>query len=111
MWAFGGPALAAGPARLTGEITDQAGALGARRGDVQGAIAQLYNLDRIKLYVVYVPDFDGLGPTTWLDDTTALSALGARDILLGVATSDRSYAISADSAIGLSKRQLDSISS
>lgn len=111
MWASGAPALATGPVRLAGEITDQAGALGARRGEVQGAVAELYNLDRVNLYVVYVPTFSGLNPATWLADTAALSGLGVRDILLCVATSDRGYAISADSAMGVSARQLDSIGS
>jgi TPM domain len=111
MWALGAPALATGPVRLSGEITDQAGALGDRRGDVQAAITRLYDQDRVKLYVVYVPSFSRLSPAAWINQTATLNRLGVRDVLLGVATSDRGYAISADPAMGLSATQLDSISS
>jgi hypothetical protein len=108
--ALASPALAAAPVRLSGEITDPAGVLGAHRGAVQAAITRLYDQDRVKLYVVYVANFSGLSPTTWVDHTAARNGLGARDILLGVATTDRNYAISADPAMGLSATQLDAVS-
>ena len=108
--ALGSPALAAAPVRLSGEITDQAGALGAHRSAVQAAITRLYDQDRVKLYVVYVANFPGLSPTTWVDHTAARNGLRTRDILLGVATTDRNYAISADPAMGLSTTELDAVS-
>jgi tetratricopeptide (TPR) repeat protein len=104
-------AQAQSPVRLSGEITDHSGALGGRRAPVQAAITRLYDQDRIKLYVVYVPGFSGLSPTAWVDRTAVLNGLGTRDILLGVATADRNYAVSADPNIGLSTTQLDSVSS
>ncbi len=104
------PALAVAPGRLSGEITDPAGVLGARRGEVQAAITRLYDQDRVKLYVVYVASFSGLSPTAWVDHTAALNGFGTRDVLMGVATTDRNYAISADPAAGLSTTQLDSVS-
>jgi uncharacterized membrane protein YgcG/tetratricopeptide (TPR) repeat protein len=105
------PALAEAPTRLSGEITDPVGALGVRRGDVQAAITHLYDASRIKLYVVYVHSFSGLTPTAWVDRTAALNGLGTRDVLLGVATTDRNYGLSADPAMGLSATRLDSLSS
>jgi uncharacterized membrane protein YgcG len=105
------PAWAQPPLRLSGEITDQASALGARRAEVQAAITQLYDKDRIKLYVVYVASFSGLSPTAWVDQTAAMNGFGSRDVLLGIATADRNYAVSADPAMGLSTTQLDGISS
>jgi hypothetical protein len=104
-----GPALAEAPVRLAGEITDHSGALSGRRAEVQTAITDLYNKDRIKLYVAYVQSFSGLSPTAWVDQTAAKNGLGSRDILLGVATSDRNYAVSADPNIGLSATQLDAV--
>lgn len=104
------PALAVAPGRLSGEITDPAGVLRDHRGGVQAAITRLYDQDRIKLYVVYVPSFSRLSPTAWVDHTAALTGLGARGILMGVATTDRNYAISADPAMGLSPTQLHSVS-
>jgi len=108
---LGAPAQAAAPGRLSGEITDHAGALGSRRTDVQAAITQLYDRYHVKLYIVYVPSFSGLSPTAWVDRTAATNGLGTRDILLGVATSDRNYAVSADPAMRLSTTQLDAVSS
>ena len=107
--ALASPALAAAPLRLSGEITDPAGVLGAHRGAVQAAITRLYDQDRVKLYVVYEANFSGLSPTTWVDHTAARNGLGTRDILLGVATTDRNYAISADPAMGLSTTELDAV--
>jgi hypothetical protein len=108
-FALARPALAEAPTRLYGEITDTAGALGPDRAKVQTAITHLYDTDRIKLYVVYVRSFSGLTPTAWVDHTAALSGLGTRDVILGVATSDRNYAVSADPGLGLSRSQLDTI--
>jgi hypothetical protein len=104
-----GPALAASPLHLTSEITDQSGALGDQRASVQAAINTLYARDRIKLYVVYVPTFSGMSATSWVDQTAAMNGLGSRDILLGVATGARNYAVSADPNIGLSTTQLDKV--
>jgi uncharacterized membrane protein YgcG len=104
-----GPALAAAPLHLTSEITDQSGALGDQRAAVQAAINDLYARDRIKLYVVYVPTFSGQSATSWVDQTAATNGFGSRDILLGVATGDRNYAVSADPNIGLSTTQLDKV--
>jgi hypothetical protein len=104
------PALAEAPTRLHGEITDYAGALGPQRSEVQAAITHLYDSDRIKLYVVYVYSFSSLSPTAWVDRTAALNGLGTRDVILGVATTDRNYAVSADPSLGLSRTRLDTIS-
>jgi hypothetical protein len=106
-----GSALAVGPVRLTSSITDQTGAVAARRPEVQASINQLYAQYRIKLYVVYVATFSGLSPTSWVDRTAVLNGLGTRDILMGVATSARNYAISTDPSTGLSRTQVDSVSS
>jgi tetratricopeptide (TPR) repeat protein len=63
------PALAEAPTRLYGEITDNAGALGPHRAEVQAAIIHLYDTDLIKPYVVYIHSFSGLTPTAWADRT------------------------------------------
>ena len=107
--ALASPALAVAPSRLSGEITDPADVLGAHRGAVQAAITRLYDQDRVKLYVVYVPNFSGLSPTAWVDHAAVRNGLGTRDILMGVATTDRNYAINADPAMGLSTTELDAV--
>ncbi len=80
------------PFRLSTYVTDSAGALTvAQRGDVAGAIEQLYNDRRVRLWVVYVEDFSGQGAESWAQSTYRTSDLGNHDALLVVATVDRSY--------------------
>lgn len=87
-----GAASADPPARLPNQITDQARALdGGERSDVQAAIDQLYDSRKLRLWVVFVPDFDGQAAASWAQRTATLSALGDRDIILAVATVDREY--------------------
>lgn len=94
----------------TSQITDRAGALAP--GDVssvQQALNSLYNTDRLKLFVVYVKNFSGASPTTWVDDSAIRGGFGRRDILLGIATQARQYAVSTDQDLGLSTQQLDDV--
>ncbi|MGW4333750.1 TPM domain-containing protein [Rhodococcus koreensis] len=90
------PAIASAdaPFRLPGQITDTVGVLDAdQQSDVQAAIDQLYDDHKVRLWVVYVPDFNGLGAGPWADQTAQASSLGDRDALLAVATVDREYAL------------------
>jgi hypothetical protein len=91
--ALAAPASADPPARLPGQITDSGGALGAGRAEVQAAIDRLYDEHRLRLWVVYVDGFDGVGGTGWAERTADASALGDRDVLLAVATAEREYSL------------------
>ncbi|MFC5285947.1 TPM domain-containing protein [Actinokineospora guangxiensis] len=91
--ALAAPASADPPARLPGQITDSGGALGGGRAEVQAAIDRLYDEHRLRLWVVYVDGFDGVGGTDWAERTADVSALGERDVLLAVATADREYSL------------------
>lgn len=87
-----GTASADQPSRLAGQITDSVEAIDdGQRSDVQAAIDDLYNNDRIRLWVVYVADFDNMDPADWATATAKASGFGDRDALLAVATVDRSY--------------------
>ncbi|MGH3724175.1 MAG: TPM domain-containing protein [Mycobacterium sp.] len=79
------------PFRVPGYVTDRAKVL-KNPARVRAAIDQLYNKQKVRLWVVYVDSFDGTDPQTWADRTTKASGLGARDALLAVATEERSYA-------------------
>ncbi|QNG18432.1 TPM domain-containing protein [Rhodococcus triatomae] len=82
------------PMRLPGQITDPAGALdSAELAQVQESIDQLYDNERVRLWVVFVPDFAGQVGTQWADRTLQMSGLGDRDALLAVATVAREYAL------------------
>ncbi|MGE2719635.1 TPM domain-containing protein [Mycolicibacterium celeriflavum] len=99
------------PFRLSGYVTDNAGALdSAGRAEVTSAIDSLYNSRRTRLWVVYVDSFDRQSAETWANNTMRLSDLGSYDALLAVATVDRAYAfLVPDSATELSSSRVDSI--
>jgi len=88
------PAAATPPERLRGQLTDNAGALDdGGRASATAAIDKLYDARKIRLWVVFVEDFTGDSGPTWTEDTATLSSLGERDVLLAVATDDRSYGL------------------
>jgi TPM domain len=104
------PARADTPFSPTGQVTDRVGALSSSQlKSVQAALASLYAKDRLKLFVIYVKDFSGQSPTSWADQSATLGGMGRRDLLLGIATGARQYAVSADPDVGLSAKQLDDV--
>ena len=85
------------PFRVQNQVTDNAGVLSSsQRADVQAAVDRLFNDRRIKLWVVYVKTFDGLGWLSWSQRTEQLSDFGTDDALLAIATEDRSFAFNVD---------------
>ncbi|MGW4843992.1 TPM domain-containing protein [Nocardia brasiliensis] len=70
---------------------------------------QLYADHQVRLWVVYVRDFGGLGSQQWADQTAAESDLGARDLLLAIATQDRAYRLAGNAPSGVSDAELDSL--
>ncbi|MFJ2740517.1 TPM domain-containing protein [Streptomyces sp. NPDC087440] len=93
-----------------GQITDKAGALGAKRGEVAKALNRLYADHRLQLFVVYVRDFSGRSAQSWADTTATRNGLGRDDVLLAVATKDRQFAYSVDQDSRLSDAQLAEVS-
>ena len=104
------PAHAVGPITLSsGQITDQVGALGSARGQVQSAINQLFQSRGIDLHVAYVSDFSGQSPTAWADETASRNGMGVNDVLLAVATSARQYAFSVDSTFPVNDSAMNQV--
>ncbi|MFI6212835.1 TPM domain-containing protein [Nocardia brasiliensis] len=98
------------PARLDTYVVDPAKALDQGQLDqVRSAVNQLYADHQVRLWVVYVRDFDGLGSQQWADQTAAKSDLGTRDLLLAIATQDRAYRLEGDAPSGVSDAELDSL--
>ncbi|MEU5870356.1 TPM domain-containing protein [Glycomyces sp. NPDC047369] len=109
-----GPATAARatpPITLSGQITDQVDALGDRTADVQDAIDDLESSTGIGLYVAYIDSFDAYSPQTWADTSAVDSGLGSDDLLLAIATGDRRYTWSVDTAFPLTDTQLNEVAS
>lgn len=106
----GGPALADPPPDLgSGYLRDDAGVIGDRPS-VEAAIDDAYARTGVSLFVVLVPSFDDPDDAYgWADATARRNDLGVNDVLLAIATDDRSYAWSADLGT-LSDAQLDAMS-
>ena len=110
VWLGAGAAQATGPITLSaGQITDQVGALGSAKSQVQAAIDRLYQDKGIDLHVAYVEDFGGIAPTTWADTTAQRNGMGVNDVLLAVATGARQYAFSVDNGFPVSQSALDQV--
>nr|WP_246280983.1 TPM domain-containing protein [Cellulomonas humilata] len=99
-----------GPLSLTGEITDQVGALDGSESEVQAALDQLAQDTSLQLYVVYVADFGGADPVEWAQETAQRSGLGSQDVILAVATDARRYALAPETVEGLSSSQVEAAS-
>lgn len=105
-----GPAVADQPMRLNEYVTDSAQALdGPQRDTVRASVDALYTAHRERLWVVYVHDFGGVDPQTWGERTATASGFGDRDVLLSIATADRSYAFTGALPPSVSDSELDSL--
>lgn len=103
-------AAAQPPTRLDTYVVDTAKTLDKGQLDrVRSAVDQLYADHQVRLWVVYVHDFDGLGPQRWAEQTAGKSGFGERDLLLAVATGDRAYALDGNAPSGVSDAELDSL--
>ncbi|MEU3446062.1 TPM domain-containing protein [Streptomyces thermolilacinus] len=98
-----------GPLDRRGQITDRVDALGLRAPEVARALDRLYDEHRLQLFVVYVRDFSGRSPQDWADATADLGGLGTDDVLLAVATRERTYAYTADVEGRLTQARLDEV--
>jgi hypothetical protein len=93
-------------------VLDTVGAIDGREAEVQSALDSLFERADIGLYVVFVDSFSNPDdPIDWADETALDNFLGANDVLLAVAVTDRLYAISIDDAFPLSGSQLDRVES
>ncbi len=101
-------AEAEAPFRLPQQITDHAGALGDRAGDVQNAVDDLFAQHHVQLWVVYTDSFDGMDGEQWARQTAAASGLGSDTMLLAVDTGDGAFGFTG-SVTGLSDAQLSSV--
>ncbi|MGC5246255.1 TPM domain-containing protein [Gordonia sp. DT219] len=106
-----GRAGAEAPTRLPEPISDPAGVLPAgQRDQLQRSLDGLYNDHSVQLWVVYVGNFDGLTPEQWGQRTAELSGLDNHEVLLAVATTDRSYWFGALGSVdGVSQSDLSDI--
>ncbi|MFR9751505.1 TPM domain-containing protein [Nocardia sp. 004] len=108
---LGAPASTAEPPlRMNTYVEDRAEALTAGQSDqVRAAVERLYTEQRIRLWVVYVRDFDGLDSRSWAQDTASMSGFNPRDLLLAIATEDRGYWLEGELPDAMSDSELDDL--
>ena len=102
-------ALAEAPFRIASQLEDRSGVLGGQTGDVLFALEDLYEAEKVQLWVVFVDTFAGVGSVDWADQTADLSDLGLNDALLAVAVEDRAYAYSVDMDFPLTEGEMNEV--
>ncbi|MGY4102867.1 TPM domain-containing protein [Nocardia sp. R16R-3T] len=106
----GGPVGAEPPLRMGSYVVDSAQVLDHKQLDrVSAAIDDLYADQQMRLWVVYVRDFNGMSPQQWADRTATMSGFGARDLMLAVATTDRAYWFNGELPKSVSDTELDTV--
>lgn len=86
--------------KLSGQITDNANALGPLEYDaVNRALRKLYDTHGTRLWVVYVKNFDGLKPLRWAEDTMRANNFTDKDAILAVATDEPAYSFRVPNAV------------
>lgn len=106
----GGPVGAEPPLRMGPYVVDSAQVLEHGQLDrVSAAVDDLYADQQLRLWVVYVRDFNGMSPQAWADRTATMSGFGARDLLLAVATGDRAYWFNGKVPSRVSDSELDTV--
>lgn len=106
------PASAVEPVTLDADhVVDQAGVLSdAEEARLNERLVALGDESEVDLWVVYVDAFtDPSGAEQWANATAQENNLGPHQYLLAVATQDRAFYLSADSAGPLTETQIASI--
>lgn len=97
------------PVDLSGAyVLDTNGTLGGDAATVRDAVDRLYDETGAKIFVVYVDGFTSPSEgQAWADETADLSGLGPADLLLAIATQDRTYGVSIGTDFPLSDADID----
>ncbi|GEE00674.1 hypothetical protein nbrc107696_11200 [Gordonia spumicola] len=85
-----GTAHAEAPFHLPTQVVDPAGVLDdAQRIEVAKTVSDLEADQEIAYWVVFVKSFGGLSPQEWTSQTVAQSDFGTRDVVLAIATDEK----------------------
>ncbi|MCL1899319.1 MAG: TPM domain-containing protein [Promicromonosporaceae bacterium] len=93
---------------LSGQVTDHSGVLSeADVAEVQAAVDTAFTESGELLFVVFVDSFDGMDGLAWANQTATNAQLGDNNVLLAVATADRSMGMSTSAGSTLTEGQKD----
>ena len=85
--------------RLEDSVTDLAGALGGREGEVEAAADQLLDEHDVQLFVLFVRTTDGTPIDRFAEDVAVSNSLGTNDVILVVAIDDHTYQFVPDASL------------
>jgi uncharacterized membrane protein YgcG len=106
VWAI--PASAEPPPVLDGPVTDHVGVLDS--GEVAAAIDRTLDEQGVQVWVLFVESTDGQPATDYASEVFRSNSMGADDVLLLVATDDRTDAIwVSDGLDGITPEEVDAI--
>ncbi|MCI7550854.1 MAG: hypothetical protein PUK40_02860 [Actinomycetaceae bacterium] len=97
------PAFATEPLTLDSNFTDIAGVV----ADDEAMEAKLAEVDGGDLWIVIVPDFDGIDAQVWAEQTLSKSGLQRYDGIVAIGTDSRDVGYFTNSPNGLTKEVLD----
>jgi hypothetical protein len=101
------------PAELTAQIVDPNNVLSESKAEVQDALDRVWVEAQEKLYVIFLPRFDGATtPDEWIDKTAELTGLTANSVIYAVAYEAGQLTVFIpDNSVNLSVSNLNSIAS
>jgi uncharacterized membrane protein YgcG len=103
-------ALAESPPAIDDPVTDLAGVLdGDGQADAEAAIEDLRSETGAQLFAVFVETTDGTPMPEWATQTAERNSFGRDDLLLAVATEDRTYRLDVSSDFPLTDDQINDI--
>lgn len=85
------PAAAEAPFRLPASITDHSGVGADGSAGLKKALRDIQANDNIQMWVVFVPNFDGMTGEKWAQRTHGLSGMQKSGIVFAIATDAREY--------------------
>jgi uncharacterized membrane protein YgcG len=102
-------ASAQGAPQLTSQITDQVGALGSGKGDVQAALDKLQSDRNVQLWVVLIQSGNGTTAPDLATEIFTSNGFGGNDAVLLIAVDDHRYGWAENTATGLPQSQIDDL--
>ncbi len=103
------PTAAATIPEIRGPVTDETGVLAGDEAEIEQAIEELLQRQRVQLWVVFVPTTDDLSAQEFAAGVAAGNSLGVNDALLLVAIEDRTVFVFRPGQQTLALRGADTI--
>lgn len=107
---FAAAAFAADTPRLTGKVTDQAGAVSSSdMTRVEAALDRLVAEDGVRLHALFTGTTGGRSPQAFAEDTATANGLARDDALVSIALDDHTYYLWVNDSVPLSSAEIETL--